>query len=512
MLDNNKPNDVIFAVDGGAFTGKIITNKVSVMNQWDFRGNFMTQREEGFFAKNMDFVEYMQFMTATGGNKARDLFYDPLDTATLDDYDFSPLITACKNVLHQGIRPFIKTGNIPLKYSACEPVMGTFGVNIFEPADYDIYYDYIAALADTLVCEFGLDEVKSWKWGVFTEYENADWFVGDKTASGAMTAYCKIYDYTVAALTDVLGDDIYVGAHSMTCSEGMWDERDFIEHCAVGTNFKTGKTGTLIRCLSISFYDITPNQANAISVTESVDIVRETAESLGLDLEYGIDEGRILNGMDGKPLTSRVVGFTYQAGYDARLLKRMVDFYIDYFATWCYLTGDIFSGLKTVSHHVASRFYKMVGSVEVAHETIKSNLPALVESDLIASYNKDDHKFYVMAYCFKNDIKYSGTVNAEFKISLPMFDGEVKITRYLIDNDANFFDKWRTDAALEGKENTTGWSIDSAHIILPFDLVKYEKYSELVPKGSITKLDNGSVTLNVPLTGNAVVFYVIEQQ
>jgi hypothetical protein len=512
MLDNNKSNDVIFYIDGSAFTGKIITNKVSVMNQWDFRGNFMTERDESFFAKNMDFVEYMQFMTATGGNKERDLFSDPLDTAALDDYDFSPLVTACRNVIRQGIRPFIKTGNIPLKFSAREPEMGTFGVNIFKPADYDIYYNYIAALAGTLVSEFGLHEVKNWKWGVFTEYENADWFVGDKTASGAMTAYCKIYDYTVAALTDILGDDIYIGAHSMTCSEGMWDERDFIKHCAAGTNFKTGKTGTPIRCLSISFYDITPNQANKISLIQSVGIVRNTAESFGLNLEYGIDEGRILNGTDGKPLTSRVVGFTYQAGYDARLFKQMVDYNIDYFAAWCYLTGDIFDGLKTVSHHVASRFYKMVGSVVTEHKTIKSDLPEQVESDLIASYNKDEHSFYLMAYCFKNDMKYSGTINAEFIISLPMFTGKVKITRYLVDDNANFFDKWRADAALEGKENTTGWSADSAHIIMPFDRVKYEKYSELVPKDSITKLDNGSVTLNVPLTGNAVVFYVIEQQ
>jgi hypothetical protein len=81
-----------------------------------------------------------------------------------------------------------------------------------------------------------------------------------------------------------------------------------------------------------------------------------------------------------------------------------------------------------------------------------------------------------------------------------------------VDDNANFFDKWRNDTAPEDKENSTGWSVDSARILMPFDRVKYEKYSELVPKDIITKLDNGSVTLNVPLTGNAVVFYVIEQQ
>jgi hypothetical protein len=40
------------------------------------------------------------------------------------------------------------------------------------------YFDYIAALASKLVSNFGLDAVRSWKWGVFTEFNNQQWLVG----------------------------------------------------------------------------------------------------------------------------------------------------------------------------------------------------------------------------------------------------------------------------------------------------------------------------------------------
>ena len=97
----------------------------------------------------------------------------------------------------------------------------------------------------------GKEEVLSWRFGVMTEFENADWFIAnDGNANSAFKEYCKLYDYTVQALIDVIGEDVYVGAHAMSVTEGQWDERDFIEHCAKGTNYKTGETGTKICYLS----------------------------------------------------------------------------------------------------------------------------------------------------------------------------------------------------------------------------------------------------------------------
>jgi len=136
------------------------------------------------------------------------------------------LIGALHHVVDQGLKPHIKTGNIPVKLSDV-PEVGVMEVNLKPPSDYDQYYAYMKALADALVAEFGLAEVKTWTWGVFTEYENPEWF-------GA--------------------SNLTVGAHSMTVTEGLWDELVFIDHVAGvgpnGVNYKTGLRGTQIDFLT----------------------------------------------------------------------------------------------------------------------------------------------------------------------------------------------------------------------------------------------------------------------
>ena len=502
---------VIISVKGGESTGKRIDNVVDTMNQWNYHMWWLNDdNPSNYYQTTHPFVKYMQFMTATGGSLDRDLFIDPSNTEVLDDYDFSSLIKACRNVLDQGLKPWIKTGNIPVKYSAESAEMGGFGVNIYQPDDYNVYYNYIAAIAQALVDEFGMDEVRTWRWGVFTEYENRDWFVPSDDPDVCMTEYCKIYDYTSEALISVLGDDIYICAHSMTCSEGIWDELLFVEHCAKGTNYCTGETGSHISALASSFYDIAPGHPNGRTMVESINILRDRAEALGLTgLEYGIDEGRILGTANGD-LCSRVVGWTYQAGYDARIIKQMLDNDIDYFATWLYTTADALHGLKTVSHHVANRFYAMTGAAITQNDVKVVSGSTSVEYDAVTAYNEEENKFYIMAYAFKDSMMYSKSAQLHLDVELPMFSGDVKVTRYLVDDDANFFDEWRADYDASGETANGGWSIDSAQISVNFDANKYEKYSLLNPARGKGTLENGSLSLDVTLKGNAVVFYVIE--
>ena len=151
-----------------------------------------------------------------------------------------------------------------------------FGVNVCAPEDYEAYYRYIKAIVQALADTFGEKEVKRWHWGVFTEYENADWFIGtDGTPENAADEFCKLYDWTVQAVIDVLGEDIYIGAHSMTVTEGLWDEEIFIRHVATGKNHCTGKIGTRISYLSTSFYDVEPGiPTSGKQLAECINYVR----------------------------------------------------------------------------------------------------------------------------------------------------------------------------------------------------------------------------------------------
>ena len=385
---------------------------------------------------------------------------------------------------------------------------------------------------NTVGNEFGKEEVLTWRFGVMTEFENADWFIAnDGNANSAFKEYCKLYDYTVQALIDVIGEDVYVGAHAMSVTEGQWDERDFIEHCAVGKNYKTGETGTRICYLSGSFYDHAPGSyTNGYDLPGTINNLRNAAEEFGLnDLEYGIDEGRLLvgtvSGANNDELLSRTVGYTYQASYDARLIAQMFNNDIDYFSAWGYLSNGLLEGNPTVSYHVAKNAAKMAGAKLARTEKTEEGVILGGEIDSVSAFNEETNTLHIMAYNFKNDLDYEHDVNLTFNINAPQFNGKnVKITTYTIDDDCNYFDEWAEDRKTYNiGDYCFGWSPDDPQIDSTITLKdekardiyfnelysKYTECSKLVPTEEAVTVEDGKITLNTTLDPHAVVFYEI---
>ena len=511
--------------------GKTIGNVVSNVNIWDMGTAFhnpSVNEEYNIY----DFVEYIQLMQCSGGTAERDLFIDPLDRTVLDDYDFSRLIKNCAGIISLGVKPHLKLGGVPLKYTSGVE-FGGFDMNIYPPDDYDVYYNYIKALADALVEEFGKEEVLSWRFGVMTEYENADWFMAKGGGeSESATAFCKLYDYTVQALIDAIGDDVFVGAHSMTVTEGLWDEAVFIKHAAQGTNYATGKTGTRVCFLSASFYDAAPGEyTEGYTLPETIAYLRKTAESYGLNnLIYGIDEGRILcgntSGKDSDQLLSRTCGYTYQAAYDARLWLQCIANGIDYFSSWGYLSGGFPDGYPTVSYHVAKLISQFSG-MKMLDISDKRFLPASfgTEVEALAGYDPESGTVRIMAYNFRNKVNYSKSAELKFEIATPGYDGkEVAVTAYYVNDDCNYFDEWCEDRETYGiDDNCFSWSPDDpcldslttlsdpeAREIYETELRdKYIECSKLVPVTSTATVTDGALTIEDTIDGNSVVFYEI---
>lgn len=531
-------NKFTFIVDTTK-THNTLHNVVNNVNVWSIEGNpfvNVTANEENNI---FDFVEYVQFMQCSGGTETRDLFKDPLDRTVLDDYDFTVLIENCRGVVELGGKPLLKLGSVPLKYSEKAATDAGFGMNRYPPDDYDVYYDYIKAIAEELVKEFGKKEVLTWRFGVMTEYENYDWFVGSDSedeeilAKESSEAYCKLYDYTAQALVDVLGEDVFVGAHSMTVTEGVWDEAIFIEHCAKGTNYKTGKTGSPLKYLSASFYDSTPGEyTEGYTLPETIAYIRNVAEENGLtDLIYGIDEGRILcgvnSGANSDELLTRTCGYTYQAAYDARLIAQMYNNDIAYFSAWSYLSGGFFTGNPTVSYHVAKNAAKMAGAKLTETTKAKNGLILGGDIDAVSAFNEATESLHIMAYNFKNDLDYKTSAELDFEINVPQFDGKkVKITTYTIDDDCNFFDEWIEDRKIYNIGNDRfSWSPDDPEIDNTVTLEnqeardiyfnelysKYTECSKLVPTEETVTVENGKIILNATLDPHAVVFFEINK-
>ena len=514
-------------------TGKPVKNIFSDINVWDFRSDWTYKSDDhpsDYFFKNYPFVKRVQFMTATGGNAERDLFISPDNRSVLSDYKFDVIIEALHNVTKQGLIPMIKTGAVPLKYSV-DAEIRVFGVNVKPPYDYDIYYNYINALANKIVTEFGINEVKDWVWGVLTEYENKDWYSFNDNPELTKVAFFKLYDYTVAALEDVIGkENLIVGAHGMVCNEGLWDELEFIDHVAKGTNYKTGEIGTKIDFLAASFYDLTPGVSvkGNLDITNTIEVLRNRAIMNGLtDLKYGIDEGRILNGPNGRPLLSRIVAHSFQAAADARLFKTMNNIGADWFTTWGLSTQRFWGGVTSVGTHIARLTYKMVGEQELL-QTSAFNVPVNSnEIDGMATYNDTANTMHVMIYNYNKDINDKTTVNQHIKVEniQPLKGSEVIIRQWLVDDKhGNYWPSWHSDMKSRGitddsfHGNWSSWSVEA-----PLGLINQEdrefwysneaKYKELATLEVITtkqEIKNNMLLLSVELDHHGVVFYEIE--
>ena len=524
-------NKYTFSIDASK-TGNTLHNVVNNVNIWSIEGNPFKDAKIPEENNIFEFVEYVQFMQCTGGTEARDLFKDPNNKNVLDDYDFTLLIDNCRDVLNLGAKPMLKLGSVPLKFTKDATTDRGFGMNPYPPDDYNVYYNYIHAMATALVKEFGKEEVLKWRFGVMTEYENADWFLTqDEDPKASCEAYCKLYDYSVAALQDVIGENVFVGAHSMTVTEGLWDEAEFIKHCGEGTNYKTGKKGTRVCYLATSFYDYAPGEyTEGKTLPECVEYLRETAESVGLkDLIYGVDEGRLLvgnnSGKNNDELLTRTCGYTYQAAYDARLISQMFNNDIAYFSAWSYLSGGFFSGNPTVSYHVAQNAAKFAGAKLVTTEKTKSGAILGSDVDAVSAFNEKTNTLHVMSYNFKNTIDYKTSTEMTFEINAPQFSGKnVKVKAYVINDDCNYFDEWIEDRKTYNiTDDCFEWSPDDPQIDSTITLsdekareiyfnelyTKYTECSKLVPTETQTVATDGKITLDIKLEPHSVVFYEI---
>lgn len=510
--------------------GMLLPNVVDNINLWHM-GTTFHNPERNEENDVFEFVKYVQLMQCTGGTADRDLFVDPYDTTTFTDYKFEPLIENCRGILELGAKPHLKLGGVPLKFTS-DYVMGGFGMNPYPPDDFEAYYTYIKAIAQALVDEFGKEEVKTWRFGVMTEYENKDWFVAKSgLPEDTAVAYCKLYDYTVQALIDVIGEDVFVGAHSMTVTEGLWDEEIFIRHVAEGTNYANGKKGSRICFLAASFYDYNPgNFTDGYTLPDTIGYLREKAEKYGLkDLIYGIDEGRIhsgnVGGTDSRELNNRTVGYTWQAAYDARIFTQTILAGGDYFSSWNFLTNGNLDGYPIISYHVAKNIAKFENCRLLSADTMALKTSTKVEIGNLIAKDEESGVIRAMVYNFKNDLEYDG--KADISVNIPAEDGKkYKVTQYLINDDCNFFDEWQEDRKTYNiTDDCFAWSPDDPMLDTPITLAdpdardfyfknlreNYKQCAVLTPTEYEVTASEGKISLNTMLEASNVVFFEIEE-
>ena len=503
--------------------GHTLPNVQQTLVVWHLDRNSFGRTKRNHEHDVLEFAEYVEVMGATGGNPQRDCLRNPADRSVLDDYDFSRLVNGCRGIVSMGLKPYLKLGNVPQKFST-DNNPGSFHMNIRPPDDYTAYGRYMTACAKALLDAFGREELLKWRFAVLTEFENGGWF---KDASGdaekTFHAYCRLYETTVDAFTRTISPALSFGVHAMAVIEGLWDERKFIRYAA--------ERKLPLKFVTASFYDECPGKfTTGYPLPRNIARLREAAEAAGLtNLFYAVDEGRLLYGKTrkkkGDHLTLRIVGDTYQAAYDARIVKQLFDSGAEYFAAWGYLSGPNthFDGLPSVSFHVARESARFKGMRRLPVSKAGCAAPG-VEADTVAALSPDGSTMRIMAYAFTNDLFATGTTRIGISVvPPPAWKGRKgRVTRCVVDNDANWFDEWRAERKrLDIGDERFSWSPDdpspasSPGLSSAKDRVFFRK--EIEPRlrpcaqlkhttAPLLTAADGSISLSGELPANAVLF------
>jgi len=108
----------------------------------------------------------------------------------------------------------------------------------YPPADYTKWRALVFNWVKHCVAKYGVSEVASWYWEVWNEPNIGYW-------KGTQEEYCMLYDYAADAVKAACPQARVGGP---TTTGPRWNKaadflKAFLQHCTVGKNYATGKTG-----------------------------------------------------------------------------------------------------------------------------------------------------------------------------------------------------------------------------------------------------------------------------
>ena len=161
-------------------------------------------------------------------------------------YDWSINDKIFDAYLANDIKPYVQLGFMPealsihpQNYPHNPPVnerAPVEGGQSYPPKDYAKWGELAHQWAKHCVEKYGEAEVRQWYWEVWNEPNIGYWH-------GSHADYFKLYDYAVDGVRRAL-PDARVGGPETAGGPGGRFLREFLDHCARGTNYVTGKIGS----------------------------------------------------------------------------------------------------------------------------------------------------------------------------------------------------------------------------------------------------------------------------
>ena len=303
-----------------------------------------------------------------GRSDNKNTFYKGVDGSGKIITDFSDLITSLRNFRLTGFKPRIVLDNVPWEMSLPK-VDDTYG-NSKPPNDYNIWRQYVNAYLQALVNEFGMSEVKTWRFRIATEpnYTPHHW-------RGTKEEFFKHYDITVDEVLKVI-PDAKVGPGNLLTEGVATFTTQIIDHCATGTNYATGQIGTKMDFFSLSYYEKLDKKE--VRFENVIKPYRDKLNSYAQfsNIPFDIQEFGILRGDNGKRALSLSDGTELGASWYATI----ADLAYQYNITEIYDWGQELeaSDLPTGRRSVTEMFLKLEGGLRMFAEDKLSGFSGVI--------------------------------------------------------------------------------------------------------------------------------------
>ena len=399
-------------------------------------------------------------------------------------YNFTVIDRMCDIWLANNCKPFFEIGFMPFDLVDRSFIKAaSFNINEYRrtgwncpPKDYDKWYDLVSAVIAHLLERYGKEELESWYFEMWNEPDIVYW-------QGSHEEFCKLYDYTEAAIHDVLPSLRFGGpatCGAMTAQSNAANYlRDFLHHTKSGTNYKTGKLGTRLDFTSFHTkgggYSFTtdPVLAKTPSIKRLLEQVRiggTIIKECGYaDLECILSEADPDGWAAGGRFDNPAFDFRnteYYASYVASAYKNIYDLAkemeIDFRPlAWAFMfEGErCFEGTRAFS---TQGIDKAVLNVFKLYAKLGSQLIGLSSSRGLNPLDYADEwgeaegaeidgwatltgtkSIETLLYCHQDTWEQNDSHTVELAVKKPPFEGPYKVTHYRIDKDhSNAYAQW----------------------------------------------------------------------
>lgn len=447
-------------------------------------------------------------------------------------YDWSTVDAIFDAGIKRGVRPYVQLGFMP-KAMSTRPEPYKFpwypGVKYTElfngwahpPKDYDKWAELVYQWAKHCLERYGEHEVSTWYWEPWNE-PNIDYW------QGTQDEWFKLYDYSVAAVRRAL-PHARVGGPETANGPGDSYLHDFLEHCARGTNYATGKIGSPLDFISFHAKG-SPSYVNGhvrmgisseIKQTdEAFAVIASFPEFAHLPIVIGEADPDSCAACKGQQFGYRdgPVYASFTAASFARIheLAEKRDVNLEGAITWSFEFENepMFPGLRQLSSNgvdlpvlnVIRMFSKMGGRRLPVASPNHSALSAVMaegvrgNSDVSALASIDERRLYILAWHYHDDDLPGERVTADIVVdNIPWPKGDVRVTQHLVDAEhGNAVAEWHAMGSPPKPDANQMAKLRDAAKIATFGLPK-------------AQLRDSTVRLSVALARQSVTLLIIER-